>query len=107
VQSLGIDLSGAMVLRSLVNTLSSGGLGGLQGMLLPLLMAGGDFSDMESMLPLILMGHCGMGGAAGAVPAGGNNMLQMLMLMKMMGGKKEGGSPAINLSKSLGGFFDR
>lgn len=102
VTSLGIDLSGAMVLRSLVNTLPGGGLGNLQGMLLPLLMTGGDFGDLEDMLPLILMGQ---GGMLGGDPSGGGmgNMLQMMMLMKMMGGKNKGGTSPVG----KGSFFDR
>lgn len=96
VQSLGLDLSGAMVLRSLVNTLPNGGLGNLQGMLLPMLMSGGDFGDLEDMLPLMLMGQCGMiGGESGNTMS---NMLPMMMMMKMFG-KKSG-------KNNLGSFFD-
>lgn len=92
VQSLGLDVSGAMVLRSLLNTLPGGDLGGLQGSLLPMMMMGGGVEDMEDMLPLMLMSQAGSVG-------GGNNMLQTMMLMKMMGGKKG--------SKSSGNsFFD-
>jgi hypothetical protein len=88
VQSLGLDLSGAMVLRSLVNTLPDGNLGGLQGSLMPLMMmSGGDFGDMEDMLPMLLMSQCGM---MGGTADGGNNMLQTMMMMKMMGGSKNG-----------------
>lgn len=98
VVSLGIDMSGAMVLRSLINMVPGGSLGGLQGMLLPLMMAGGGMDDMEDMLPLILMGQMGSVGGAGL-----NNMLPMMLMMKMMGGKK--GVPA--LPKTGGSFFDR
>lgn len=83
VQSLGLDVSGAMVLRSLVNTLPGGNLNGLQGMLLPMMAMGGDFSDMEDMLPLLLMSQTGMGGVDGS-----NNLLQTMMMMKMLGGGK-------------------
>lgn len=100
VASLGIDLSGAMVLRSLVNTLPGGGLGNLQGMFLPLLMGGGDFGDLEDMLPLVLMGQGGMlGGTTSGNGMG--NMLQTMMLMKMMGGKNK------STTSSGSGFFDR
>lgn len=92
VQSLGLDVSGAMVLRSLINMVPGGDLNGLQGSLLPLMMMGGDnFSDMENMLPLILMSQNGLGS---------NNMLQTMMLMKMLGGNKSGN----NVVKS---FFDK
>jgi hypothetical protein len=80
VQSLGLDMSGAMVLRSLLNTVPGGDLGGLQGTLLPMMMMGGEMDDMESILPLMLMGQNGA--------LGGNNMLQTIMMMKMLGGKK-------------------
>ena len=84
VQSLGLDVGGAMVLRSLINTVPGGDIGGLQGMLLPMMMMGGDMGEMENMLPLMLMGQMGsLGGGAGG---GNNNMLQTMMLMKMMGG---------------------
>lgn len=90
-QSLGLDLSGAMVLRSLVNTLPDGGLGNMQNMLLPMMMMGGGdgddmFGDMENMLPILLMTQTGMGGMDAS--AGGGNMMQMMLMMKMMGGSK-------------------
>lgn len=89
VQSLGLDVGGAMVLRSLINTVPGGNLEGLQGTLLPLMMMGGNsFGDMESMLPLLLMSQNGA--------LGGNNMLQTMLLMKMMD----------KSSKTGTGFFD-
>lgn len=100
VQSLGLDLSGAMVLRSLVNTLPGGGLEGLQGMMLPMMMmGGGDMGgSLEKMLPLILMGQTGMGGVSGNSMGG---MLQTMMMMKMMSGGSTG-------SKNVfGSFFDK
>jgi hypothetical protein len=97
VQSIGLDVSGAMVLRSLTNTLPGGNLDGLQGMLLPMMMMGGG-GDMEKMLPLLLMGQSGMGGVGGS-----NNMLQMMMMMKMLKGDKSSGNGA---SGALGSFFD-
>lgn len=97
--SLGLDLGGAMVLRSLVNTLPDGGLGQMQSALLPMMMLGGDnFGDMEKMLPLLLMSQCGIGGmtptdgtAAAANPMG--NMMQMMFMMQMMGGRGGDGKP--------------
>jgi hypothetical protein len=94
VQSIGLDLGGAMVLRSLINTLPGGDLSGMQSMLLPMMaMGGGDaFEDMEDMLPLMLMSQCGLGGmgTGGTGAAGGmggmGGMLQTMMMMKMMGG---------------------
>ena len=90
VASLGLDLSGAMVLRSLVNTLPDGGLGSMQGMLLPMLMMGGDMGDMGGMLPMMLMGQMGLGGMGGAPGTAAANpmgsMMQTMMMMKMMGG---------------------
>ncbi len=104
VASLGLDLSGAMVLRSLMNTLPDGGLGSTQGMLLPMMIMGGDggMGDMADMLPMMLMMQTGMGGAGGDAsnPMGG--MFQMMMMMKMMGGSK-GGSPSSGGGSS---FFD-
>ena len=92
VKSLGIDLGGAMVLRSLMNTLPDGGLGDMQNMLMPMMMMGGmgggdggggmGFGDLEDMLPMLLMSQSGMMGDAG----GGGNMMQTMMMMKMMGG---------------------
>lgn len=103
ISSLGIDMSGAMVLRSLVNMTGAGGLGGLQGMLLPMLMGGGDFGDMESMMPMLLLSQGGFGGAAAPGAAGGSNLLQTMMMMKLFSGKKNADG-----TKSLGGgFFDR
>jgi hypothetical protein len=87
--------SGVMVVRSLINTLPGGAgqLGGLQGMLLPMMMMGGDGMDMEKMLPLLLMSQ-GAGTAADGTPnpfgamgaAGGGNMMQMMLMMQMMKG---------------------
>jgi hypothetical protein len=103
VNSLGLDLSGAMVLRSLVNTLPEGGLGNMQSMLLPMLAMGDGDMDLEGMLPMLLMSQCGMGGMA--APADGNpmgNMLQSMMMMKMMGGAFGGGGDR----EGKPGFFD-
>lgn len=96
VQSLGLDLSGAMVLRSLMNTLPDGGLGNLQGTLLPLMMmGGGDFGDIEGMLPMLLMSQCGIVGNDGG--NGTTNMLQMMLMMKMLGvGGSNSGKGSVN-----------
>lgn len=106
VASLGLDLSGAMVLRSLVNTLPDGGLGNMQSMLLPMMMMGGGddmFGDMEDMLPVMLMMQCGLGGATPPADGGGmGGMMQTMMMMKMMGGGKKGDGSR----RRPGGFFD-
>lgn len=103
LSSMGLDLSGAMVLRSLINMLPGTGLGGLQGMLMPMLMMGGDSGDLEKMLPLMLLGQMGtIGGGAAAGNMGG--MFQMMMMMKLMGG----GSTGMGGGTGKGaGFFDR
>lgn len=101
VQMLGFD-GGAMVLRSLINILPGGktGLSGMQSMLMPMLMMGGDGVDLEKMLPVMLMSQVG---ADPANPATGNNMagvMQMMMLMQLMGNKSGDKSTGSN-------FFDR
>jgi hypothetical protein len=98
IKSFGLDLSGAMVLRSLMNTLPEGGLGNLQGMLMPMMMMGGEMGDLGDMLPMLLMSQTGMGGMD---PSAGGNMLQTMMMMKMM----NGGFGSSNKSKK--NFFDR
>lgn len=65
-----------MVVRNMMG--DSEGLGNMQNMLMPLMMMGGDNSDIESMMPMLLMSQSGMMGD------GSNNMLQMMMLAKMM-----------------------
>jgi len=106
VTTLGLDMNGAMVLRSLLNTLPEGGLGSMQGMLMPMMMMnGGELGDIGDMLPMMLMMQTGMGGmgADGGTNAGMGNMMGMMMQMKMMekmmGGK--GGKP-----NAGGGFFN-
>lgn len=93
VSMIGFDLGagGPLVLRSLFNTLPGGesGLAGLQGNLLPLMMMGGDNLDLESMLPMLLMGQMN-GGATGGM----GNMMQTMMMMNMMKGE---GNPMKNL----------
>lgn len=110
VQSLGLDLNGAMVLRSLVNMMPGTNLGAMQGMLMPLLLAGGGSEDMEQMLPILLMTQMGLGGMD---KSGGGNLLQTMMLMKLVGGKGLGGifgggnkTAGAGTGRKAGGFFD-
>lgn len=99
VSMLGFD-SGVMVLRSLMNMLPSGetGLNSMQGMLMPMMMMGGDV-DFEKIMPMMLFSQLGADGK-GTDTAMGNNMMQMMMMAQMMGGgskkPKRGG----------GGYFD-
>lgn len=85
VQMFGLE-SGVLVVRSLMTMLPGGesGLAGLQGMMLPMMMMGGDNLDLDKMMPLMLMSQMGAGTAAGANPMAG--MMQMMMMSKMMGG---------------------
>lgn len=91
VQMLGLD-SGVMVLRSLMSMLPGGanGLSQMQGMLMPMMMMGGDDLDLEKMMPMMLMSQVGAGD--GAAPAAGN-MMQMMFMMQMMKGKGGGSNP--------------
>lgn len=95
VSMFGLD-SGVMVLRSLLTMLpksdnGEGGLGGMQNVLLPMMMMGGGDSEIESMMPLMLMSQLGTDGTGNSA-FGGGNMIQMMMMMKMMGGNKSYGS---------------
>lgn len=107
VNMIGLENSGgAMVLRSLINSLPDDGLGNMQNMLLPLLALGGDNMDLDSMLPVILFSQ--MNG-----DNGGNmgNMLMPMLMMSMAGG--EGGMPfgkgqmLKKASKSGSNYFDQ
>ena len=99
-QSLGLDLNGAMVLRSLVNLTGDGKLGGLQGGIMNIVMMsqmmGGDSDSMlDKMLPFMLFSQ--MNGGADAATAGmggmmGGGMMQMMLMSQMMGGKGSTGS---------------
>jgi hypothetical protein len=97
VSMLGLE-SGVMVLRSLLSMLPGGnsGLAGMQGMLMPMLMMGGDM-DMDKMMPLLLMGQMGAqpvvnpDGTTTAPPV--NPMAQMMPMMLMMSMMKGGDSP--------------
>ncbi len=115
VTMIGFD-SGAMVMRNLINILPGGSasLGGFQGMILPLMMMGGEDS-IGDMLPMILMAQMGStvtsaDGTASANPfatmgvggaSGMSGMLQMMMMMKMMSGIKTSGKPNV-----INNFFD-
>ena len=95
VTMLGME-SGVMVLRSLLTMLPGGnaGLQGMQSMLMPLLMMGGGDVDMESMLPMILMGQmqaAPVAAADGSTTVAPNPMAQMLPMMMMMKMMKGGG----------------
>jgi hypothetical protein len=59
------------------------GLAGMQSMLLPMMMMGGDSEGMlDKMMPLMLMNQMG-----GADSGGGmGNMMQMMMMMQMLKG---------------------
>lgn len=89
VSMLGLD-SGVMVLRSLLTMLpqsenGEGGLSGMQNILLPMMMMGGGESEIEDIMPLMLMSQLGTDGTGNSA-FGGGNMIQMMMMMKMMGG---------------------
>ena len=93
VSMLGLD-SGVMVLRSLLSMLPGGnsGLAGMQGMLMPMLMMGGDI-DLEKMMPLMLMGQMGAAPATDGTAPAANPMAQMMPMMLMMSMMKGGNSP--------------
>lgn len=108
LSTMGLDVSGAMVLRSLMNMLGGNGLAGLQGNLMPLLMLGGlgdgEGNELEQMLPLMLLSQMGMmgGATAGVNPMG--NMLPMMLMMKMFKGDKPTATGAPG--RTGGSFFD-
>lgn len=86
VQCLGID-GGVMVLRSLDKMLG-GNMMGMQGMLMPMLMMGGDV-DFDSIVPMMLMSSMSNTTAPDGTTAPnplfgqGGNMMQMMMQMQM------------------------
>lgn len=111
VSMLGFE-SGVLVLRSLMNMIPGGqaGLGNMQGMLMPLMMMGGDV-DLDSIMPIMLMGALGTNGDGSNASAGGmGNMMQMMMLMQLMGNKgsgNKGPAPFSSKQHSSGkGHFD-
>lgn len=104
VSMLGFD-SGVMVLRSLMNMLPGGsaGLQGMQGMLMPMMLMGGDNVDLESMMPMMLMMQMGntvtaADGSTAPPMNGMANMLPMMLLMQMMKDKS---------GKGVTNFFDQ
>ncbi len=127
ISSMGLDLNGAMVLRSLVNMFGgSAGLGGFQQMLMPMMMMGamggdedgeeGGGMDMGKMLPMLLMMQLGLGGMNGGAPAAGgmggmmNNPMGMMMMMPMMssmfgGNRRIEGPGKKGMGTNGGGFF--
>lgn len=72
-----------MRVQNLTSALGGGSeaLGGLQGMLLPLLMSGGDLGDsLEKLMPMMLLtGGGGLGN--------NNSIMQMMVYQSLLGGK--------------------
>lgn len=95
---------GVLVVQSLGGLVGGdAGLGGLQGALLPLLMAGGDNNELEDILPLMLLQQSQGGDKAAA---GLNSMLPMLFLSKSGKGGNGGLKdllPLMLLGGGLGG----
>ena len=87
VSLLGFD-SGVMVLRSLVNMMPGGGLNAMQGLLMPMLMMGGEDLDLDAMMPMMLLSQVGTGDGSPNPLGGANmgNMMQTMMMMNMMKG---------------------
>lgn len=110
VSMLGFD-SGVMVLRSLMNMLPGGnsGLNAMQGMLMPLMMMGGDL-DLEKIMPMMLFSQLGASGNGSDAMGMNNNMVQMMMMAQMMGGKSGSPFDMFKTGKSAGkggkNFFD-
>lgn len=103
VSMLGFD-SGVMVLRSLMNMLPNGkgGLDSMTGMLMPMMMMGGDI-DLDSIMPMMLFSQLGASGTGtDANPAMGNQMMQLMMMQSLMGGSNR--RPARNGNNN---FFDK
>lgn len=106
VSMLGFD-SGVMVLRSLMNMLPGGktGLDSMTGMLMPMMMMGGDL-DLDSIMPMMLFSQLGASGnGTDANPMMGNSMMQMMMMQQLMGGKSKSPKRKTAASNSSG-FFD-
>lgn len=87
--------SGVMVVRSLGDMFGGGTKGasaltGIQGMLMPMMMMGGEI-DMDRMMPIILMSQMGAlttaeGEAASNPMAGMAQMMPMMLMTQMMSG---------------------
>lgn len=109
VQCLGID-GGVMVLRSLDKMLG-GNMAGMQSMLLPMMMMGGDM-DFESVIPMMLMTSMSSTTASDGTTAPnplfgqGNNFMQVMMQMQMfkMFAGNDDGSSGSNLNKRKSPF---
>ena len=118
VQMIGFD-SGTMVLRSLINMLPGGNqqLGSLQGMLLPMLSMGllndsdsDSGFDLESMMPMLLMGQIQPGVDQTQANSSMQMMMQMMLMSKMFGNKSTGSNPfkhASGTSSRNENFFNR
>ena len=91
VLMMGLDTGGVMVLRSLLNMLpgGSGGLAGMQSMLMPMLMMGGDSLDLDSIMPMMLMSQVGAASPDGSVTPPMGNMASMMPMLMMMGMMKK------------------
>jgi hypothetical protein len=109
---MGMDITngGVMVLRSLMNMFpsgegESGGMAGIQNMIMPMMLMGGDM-DLDRIMPMVLMSQMGNtipstdgdGTAANPFAAMGGNMMQTMMMMQMFSGGGSAGGP---------GFFGR
>lgn len=91
--------SGVMVLRSLLNMLpgGKGSLNSMQGMMMPLLLMGGDNLDLDKMMPMMLLSQMGTLGGENPIGGGGNQMMQTMLMMQMFKGRDKSGG---------GGFFE-
>jgi hypothetical protein len=117
VTMLGMGDNGVMVLRSLMSMLPGGsaGLQGMQNMMMPMMMMGGEGMDFEKIMPLMLMGQMQsttVQNPDGTVVATQNPMAQMLPMMMMMQMMKGGDSPFAakknpGTSVDKGPFFNR
>lgn len=94
--------NGYMVVKNLFNLVGTEGATGLQGMLMPLMLMGGDSgADIESILPfLLLQGQSNQpGGTAFNLQA----MLPLLLMKGGLGGGKKDLLPLLMMSGGLGG----
>jgi hypothetical protein len=124
-QVFGLD--GYMVVKSLTGLLGTEGAAGLQGSLLPLLMLGGDSgTDLDNILPLLLMQGQGQtqggvgfnlqsalplllmskGGLGGSGSSKMKDLLPLLMMSGGLGGANGGGMAAMLPLMLMGGFGD-
>lgn len=90
VAIMGAEEPTVMVVRNLMSL--TGGADGAQGLangLLPLLLLGKGDSDLEKLLPVLLMGN--LGGQAGTQTQAANPLANPLLLMTLMKGKGNAG----------------